>query len=372
MTIFVFSDDLPWLRENLHLDMPVYFVEGCERISEEIFLMSQCRHNIISNSSFSWWGAWLNQHPDKKVCAPKHWFRRWYHDRCERVCESWIKIDNDVEKIPNVDLIPGISLVIYLDGGIDEVRDTMKFLPSQRIPYLEFIIINNSSDADVGSFCRKFALGRRDVRLVSLRKKIGRGAAWNLGIGMARGEFIMFLKDGDCVDLEQLYAVAFHRTFYADMIHSVGSKSQTASTVDEQFKDVKDQIAVDWSKNRRVEHFVLNRINSLLGTNIFNRNFLIENRIHFDEDVDDKVELFFLIECLLKINKLIVTPTIFYIDRNAKALTSEPTNERPKSREEFAAELDAVQHVFDLIDDVQMSRQVEKFFIERLWLGAIE
>lgn len=73
---FVFSDDLDWARENLLLPNPVNFVEGHagEDSYKDMQLMSLCRHHIIANSSFSWWGAWLNPAPDKIVIAPDRWF----------------------------------------------------------------------------------------------------------------------------------------------------------------------------------------------------------------------------------------------------------------------------------------------------------
>ena len=71
LTVFVFSDNLKWCKENLRLDVPTEFVEG-EGLQdvEELHLMSLCKHNIIPKSTFSWWAAWLNQNPDKKVFTP--------------------------------------------------------------------------------------------------------------------------------------------------------------------------------------------------------------------------------------------------------------------------------------------------------------
>lgn len=74
----VFSDDIEWCRENLRESLcgteTVYvdWNKGKESY-RDMQLMSLCSHNIIANSSFSWWGAWLNRNPEKKVIAPSRW-----------------------------------------------------------------------------------------------------------------------------------------------------------------------------------------------------------------------------------------------------------------------------------------------------------
>ena len=68
----IFSDDIEWCKENFTGDQFV-FIEN-EKDYVEIFLQSKCNHNIISSSTFSWWGAYLNKNVNKKVIAPKQWF----------------------------------------------------------------------------------------------------------------------------------------------------------------------------------------------------------------------------------------------------------------------------------------------------------
>jgi len=89
---FIFSDDLAWAKENLDFIDNITFVELEKDVPdhEEMYLMSQCRHNIIANSSFSWWGAWLNQNPDKIVIAPKQWFNDLAINTSDLIPESWI------------------------------------------------------------------------------------------------------------------------------------------------------------------------------------------------------------------------------------------------------------------------------------------
>jgi hypothetical protein len=74
-TFFVFSDDIAFCRENLPSGPHYVFVDhnGQADAQEDLRLMSSCRHHIMANSSFSWWGAWLNPNPDKIVLAPDRW-----------------------------------------------------------------------------------------------------------------------------------------------------------------------------------------------------------------------------------------------------------------------------------------------------------
>ena len=72
-TFYIFSDDLEWCKNNLGFLDGCIYVDRTQTEIDDLKLMSFCQHNIIANSSFSWWGAWLNQNPKKTVIAPKSW-----------------------------------------------------------------------------------------------------------------------------------------------------------------------------------------------------------------------------------------------------------------------------------------------------------
>ncbi|MEI6352472.1 MAG: alpha-1,2-fucosyltransferase [Candidatus Nomurabacteria bacterium] len=70
----IFSDDIEWARDNLKINKNKIFVSSSElKDYEELILMSKCKDNIIANSTFSYWAAWLNTNKEKIVIAPKKW-----------------------------------------------------------------------------------------------------------------------------------------------------------------------------------------------------------------------------------------------------------------------------------------------------------
>ena len=72
-TFYIFSDDLEWCKRHLGFVDGCIYVDRTQNEIDDLKLMSFCQHNIIANSSFSWWGAWLNQNRKKTVIAPKGW-----------------------------------------------------------------------------------------------------------------------------------------------------------------------------------------------------------------------------------------------------------------------------------------------------------
>lgn len=87
----IFSDDIEWCKNNIKIDNAIYIENEKDYI--DIYLMSLCQNNIICNSSFSWWGAWLNNNKNKIVIGPKMWFGSAItHNTSDIMPENWIKI----------------------------------------------------------------------------------------------------------------------------------------------------------------------------------------------------------------------------------------------------------------------------------------
>lgn len=86
----VFSDEINYVKENYRFKGEVIYIDDSYKLKdyEQLILMSQCKHNIIANSTFSWWGAWLNQNKNKCVVAPS----KWISSQKNIVPIDWIKI----------------------------------------------------------------------------------------------------------------------------------------------------------------------------------------------------------------------------------------------------------------------------------------
>ena len=88
----IFSDDIQWCKDNLDFIPNKVFIEGNSDY-QDLYLMSLCNDNIIANSSFSWWGSWLNINPNKKVVSPKKWFGSAInHETKDLIPNTWIEL----------------------------------------------------------------------------------------------------------------------------------------------------------------------------------------------------------------------------------------------------------------------------------------
>jgi hypothetical protein len=90
---YVFSDDINWIKNNLFIENAIY-IDWNEGVNSyiDMQLMSCCKHNIIANSTFSWWGAWLNSNEDKIIIAPNKWFQNPNMNTCDLLPKDWIQI----------------------------------------------------------------------------------------------------------------------------------------------------------------------------------------------------------------------------------------------------------------------------------------
>lgn len=93
ISLFVFSDDPTWVQENLKTQFPTVFVTHNQNKNyEDLNLMANCSHNIIANSTFSWWAAWVNSSPEKVVIAPQKWFNDPSLDSKDLIPKDWYLI----------------------------------------------------------------------------------------------------------------------------------------------------------------------------------------------------------------------------------------------------------------------------------------
>ena len=93
---FIFSDDPEWAADNLNLGVnsEIVSTDPPSLPSQELWTMANCMHQVIANSTFSWWAAWLNKNPEKIVVAPKQWMRSRTSSELGLIPNGWLVVDN--------------------------------------------------------------------------------------------------------------------------------------------------------------------------------------------------------------------------------------------------------------------------------------
>ena len=329
LKIFVFSDDLQWCKENLKFDVPTEFVEGCEHDFEEMYLMSICHHNIIPNSTFAWWGAWLNQNSDKKI----------FNSASYRELQK----NSSPNKRALIEFPPMLSIIVYVGNNLPTIDLSLTSIFSQDFLDYEVILIDASTDGSE-EICREFATNK-NVTLLTVERSTTKFSAWNKALDVAHGEYILFLTAKDfmssnvtqdladfyysyleeyVVPMENYISCANYNQIFPNIICStqllnedeqgifdIGLPTKKFSVAfDKLFKNQNILVETTFSANEKLLALGGNGINNFVGTKFFKRKFLDENKIRYLEGGGMDAELIFISESFLKTEKIVFMPKI--------------------------------------------------------------
>jgi glycosyltransferase involved in cell wall biosynthesis len=201
---FVFSDDLEWVKKNVNFgNSRVIYVAGNGTTNKQayydLFLMSQCKHNIISNSSFSFWAQQFNNNHDKIVITPPYWFN-----------EKTIGLNSvtKLQKLPNMTSVPNIplqvrkrdnpffSIVLTAYNQEDYIRRALSSVLNQSFQNFELIVVDDGSTDSTPQVLREYAEQNCQVTVVTHAKNESQHKARISGVARTHAPYVVFL-DGD-------------------------------------------------------------------------------------------------------------------------------------------------------------------------------
>lgn len=165
LTVFIFANELNLAKNFLNLDVPAEYVCGEDLTDlEEFYLMSLCRHNVIANSSFSWWAAWLNPNLDKIVFAPSPWFQNspWRNEQPA----GWIKVPVEYGNLLG-DEQTFLSIIVHVHNNAANLSWLLAGIAGQRLKDYELILIDDGSFDGSEYICRKISLNKKVTLIAS-------------------------------------------------------------------------------------------------------------------------------------------------------------------------------------------------------------
>jgi glycosyltransferase involved in cell wall biosynthesis len=216
---FVFSDDIPWVKQNVNFqNNSVVYIAGNNNTNysakADLYLMSQCKHNIISNSSFSWWAQQFNNNPEKTVIMPEYWVNDW--------CDAFGNIKVSLQTLPHMISIPNIpisdvqpddpffSIIVLAYNQENCIRRALVSVLNQSFQNFELIIVNDGSTDNTTSVIIEQASQNKKIFVLNHVKNESMLISRIDGVMKAKGRYILFL-DGDDYFIENALEILYQK-----------------------------------------------------------------------------------------------------------------------------------------------------------------
>jgi|GEM_PF-286825 len=323
-TVFIFSDDANWVKSHIALSENVQVVEGTNAV-EDLFLISCCNAHIVSNSTFSWWGAWLDGRKDKMVFVPDPWFRVPVQNS-ELIPPEWIKVpvqydDNAVDLSIERDFL---AVIIPINNQVSAVKNFVNNLLNQTFTgYRIYLVSDGSADGGYELFQKLY--GNLDfVCILRAPRPMGKMGARNFGLAAAKEKYVMFAEVDDLILSNQAFE-GLHRSAViteADILQVVGGLMLNSISSEGNHVEVypynsypqlhEDEVLDFESETGRKSGFLKEgKISPFIGDKIYKREFLLRQSIIFTEICNPAAESAFLAQTVALAASIVLLPFMY-------------------------------------------------------------
>ncbi len=309
--LYIFSDDYDYISFYMtdFCDCETHIMEP-RRNYEDLYLMSKARHHVIANSTYSWWGAMLSTCRDGITIAPTYWYKD--KKTPDLYPDSWITINNKDDNARDKPLVSVIIPAYNVETYIDECLKSIA-LQTYGIANLEIILIDDASTDSTFDHLQAFESAHEDnVILIRLDSNSGQGAARNIGLEYASGEYITYVDSDDLIDITLIEKLILSMEIHKCDMVECGHKQFFERSEAHIDKDLDKPVYLDLSENNISYFIALNCAKTAVWGRLYKKDFLIENNIRFEEGLIYEDILFtgtsmFLLKSYYRINE-----TLYY------------------------------------------------------------